>query len=47
MIANAWAMAGIRRVDERLTAGRFRALSLYWVFVDIIWWIIFVLLYVL
>ena len=43
--ANLWAVVGARHVPAALTAGRARALSLYWVFVDIVWLVIFVLLY--
>jgi len=43
--ANLWAIAGATRVSAALTAGRTRALSLYWAFVDIVWLVIFGLLY--
>ena len=43
--ANAWAIAGISSVSEGMTAGRTRSLALYWVFVDIVWLIIFGLMY--
>jgi heme/copper-type cytochrome/quinol oxidase subunit 3 len=42
--ANVWVMAG-RRSDGRVTAGRARALALYWLFVDAIWVAIFTLFY--
>ena len=45
--ANAWAIAGATRVGEAMMAGRTRALALYWVFVDIVWLIIFGLMYLL
>jgi heme/copper-type cytochrome/quinol oxidase subunit 3 len=45
IIANGWALAGAARVGEEMMAGRRRALSLYWVFVDIVWLIILLLLY--
>jgi len=45
IVANAWVAAGARRGDDALTAGRVRALAIYWVFVDIIWLIIFGLMY--
>jgi heme/copper-type cytochrome/quinol oxidase subunit 3 len=43
--ANVWAIAGISRVSEAMTAGRTRSLALYWIFVDIVWLIIFGLMY--
>jgi cytochrome c oxidase subunit 3 len=45
--ANAWAIAGATRVSEAMMAGRTRALALYWVFVDVVWLIIFGLMYLL
>jgi cytochrome c oxidase subunit III len=45
LFANLWAMNGVRRVGADMAAGRVRALSLYWVFVDLVWLIIFVLFY--
>ena len=45
--ANLWAMAGAARVGDAMMAGRCRALSLYWVLVDIVWLIIFGLMYLL
>jgi cytochrome c oxidase subunit I len=45
LIANLWAAAGIGRVAGTLTAGRLHALRLYWAFVDVVWLIILVLLY--
>ena len=45
LVANVWALTGVPRVGEVMTAGRFRALSLYWAFVDLVWWIIFGLMY--
>jgi heme/copper-type cytochrome/quinol oxidase subunit 3 len=36
-IANVWAMRGMFRVDEAITAGRLKALALYWTFVDVVW----------
>ena len=45
LIANAWIIAGTRRVSPALTAGRIRAAALYWAFVDVIWLIILVLFY--
>lgn len=45
--ANLWVMTGAARVGEAMTAGRCRALSLYWVLVDIVWLIIFGLMYLL
>lgn len=43
IVANVWVMAG--RVDEAMFAGRVRALSIYWAFVDVVWLLIFVLMY--
>jgi cytochrome c oxidase subunit III len=43
--ANGWVIAGATRIDPALMAGRTRALSLYWVLVDIIWLIIFGVMY--
>ena len=45
--ANAWAVVGATRVSEAVMAGRTRALAIYWVFVDIIWLIVFGLMYLL
>jgi len=45
IIANLWAITGVTRVGERMTLGRVRALKLYWSFVDVVWMIIFVLMY--
>jgi heme/copper-type cytochrome/quinol oxidase subunit 3 len=45
VVANLWAVAGASRVGEAMTAGRFRALRLYWTFVDVIWLVIFVVVY--
>jgi heme/copper-type cytochrome/quinol oxidase subunit 3 len=45
LVANIWAMAGASRVSAGQTAGRAWALSIYWVFVDIVWLTIFVLMY--
>jgi heme/copper-type cytochrome/quinol oxidase subunit 3 len=44
LVANAWALAG--RAGDAMTANRIRLLALYWAFVDAIWIIIFVLVYV-
>jgi heme/copper-type cytochrome/quinol oxidase subunit 3 len=43
LVANLWALAG--RAGEVMTAGRVRALALYWTFVEIVWLIIFGLMY--
>ena len=45
LAANVWAAMGRRRVGDAMTAGRVQALSLYWVFVDVVWLIIFLLFY--
>jgi len=47
LIANVWAMTGVRRAGDAMTVGRIRALSLYWAFVDVVWLVIFVLMYLL
>jgi len=44
-IANIWLLAGVRRVDMRMTTGRARGIALYWMFVDIVWLVIFSLFY--
>ena len=43
IVANVWVFEG--RVDAAMRVGRVKALALYWVFVDIVWLIIFGLLY--
>jgi heme/copper-type cytochrome/quinol oxidase subunit 3 len=43
LVANGWAIAG--RAGDRMTLSRIRLLGLYWAFVDVVWMIIFVLLY--
>jgi heme/copper-type cytochrome/quinol oxidase subunit 3 len=48
LVANLWALAGLRdksSVPLALSLGRIRALSLYWIFVDLVWLVILVLLY--
>jgi cytochrome c oxidase subunit 1 len=45
ILANLWVIAGARAATEATTSGRLRALSRYWVFVDLVWLIIFVGLY--
>jgi heme/copper-type cytochrome/quinol oxidase subunit 3 len=45
IVANAWVATGLARVGDRMTAGRVRAVALYWVFVDLIWLIILFLMY--
>jgi heme/copper-type cytochrome/quinol oxidase subunit 3 len=45
IVANLWAMTGLSRVGEPMTVARIRALSLYWAFVDVVWLLIFTLLY--
>ncbi len=44
-MANIWALTGFGRVGIDMTTGRVRALALYWVFVDLVWVVIFVLFY--
>ena len=36
-IANVWVTRGMSRVGDALTAGRLKALALYWAFVDVVW----------
>jgi heme/copper-type cytochrome/quinol oxidase subunit 3 len=43
--ANVWVMAGASSVPEALTAARLRLVSHYWVFVDVVWIVIFVGMY--
>ena len=45
IVANVWAISDLRRVGEPMTAGRIRALSLYWAFVEVVWLLIFTLMY--
>ena len=45
MIANLWIVAGIRHAGTAISAQRIQAMSLYWAFVDVIWLLIFVLMY--
>jgi heme/copper-type cytochrome/quinol oxidase subunit 3 len=42
-IANAWLLAG--RAGEAMAMNRVRLLSLYWAFVDGVWILIFLLVY--
>lgn len=44
-IANGWVGAGTVRAGDAMTRGRVRALALYWAFVDVVWLLIFVLMY--
>jgi len=43
--ANVWTIAGAARVPPALTRGRVHGLSLYWMFVDVVWVLILSLLY--
>jgi heme/copper-type cytochrome/quinol oxidase subunit 3 len=45
LAANLWILAGAGRVPEALTAGRVHAVTLYWAFVDVVWLVIFGLMY--
>ena len=45
IVANLWTWRGASRVGHAITAGRVRAVALYWTLVDIVWLIILVLLY--
>ena len=48
LIANVWVMTGLRgRVSAEMSLGRLGALSLYWIFVDIVWLAILVTVYLL
>ena len=46
LVANLWILAGAGKVPKAMTRGRVSALSLYWAFVDIIWLLILVFVYV-
>jgi cytochrome c oxidase subunit 3 len=43
--ANLWASASALRIDPGQMVGRARSIALYWVFVDVVWLVIFVLMY--
>jgi len=45
LVANAWVFAGVGRVSDAMTAGRLHAITLYWLFVDLVWLVIFWLMY--
>ena len=46
LIANVWAIVGSkRRIVAEQTVGRVRALSLYWLFVDAVWFLILLVIY--
>ncbi len=45
IIANVWAITGLPRVGPEMSAGRVYALSVYWAFVDVVWFLIFALMY--
>jgi len=44
IVANVWVLAGWTRAAA-LTPGRVRSIAIYWAFVDVVWAIMFVLLY--
>jgi cytochrome c oxidase subunit 3 len=46
LLGNLWAYAGASAAGEPITRGRLNALALYWAFVDVVWIIILVLMYV-
>ena len=46
LIANLWALAGAGKVPQAMTRGRLHALALYWGFVDLVWLLILVFVYV-
>lgn len=37
LIANLWVARGVWKLDESMTLGRIKALTLYWTFVDVVW----------
>jgi heme/copper-type cytochrome/quinol oxidase subunit 3 len=43
--ANVWVMAGAASVGEAATSGRLQVLARYWIFVDVVWIVMFVGLY--
>jgi heme/copper-type cytochrome/quinol oxidase subunit 3 len=43
--ANVWVMAGAASVGEVATSGRLQVLARYWIFVDVVWIVMFVGLY--
>jgi heme/copper-type cytochrome/quinol oxidase subunit 3 len=45
ILANLWVIAGTRSVGEAMTAGRLKLISRYWVFVDLVWLVMFIGLY--
>jgi heme/copper-type cytochrome/quinol oxidase subunit 3 len=45
LIANLWALAGANSVGDAMTANRLRALTMYWTFIDLVWLVIFVVMY--
>jgi heme/copper-type cytochrome/quinol oxidase subunit 3 len=47
IIANLWVLGGARIRGAGMTMNRIRAVSLYWGFIDIVWLVIFVLMYLL
>jgi heme/copper-type cytochrome/quinol oxidase subunit 3 len=46
MVANLWTLAGAGKVPQAMTRGRLQALALYWAFVDLVWLLILVFVYV-
>lgn len=46
LVANLWTLAGVGKVPQAMTHGRVHALTLYWAFVDIVWLLILVFVYV-
>ena len=45
LVANLWVASGVWKLDESITRGRLKALSLYWTFVDVVWIAILVAFY--
>jgi heme/copper-type cytochrome/quinol oxidase subunit 3 len=45
IVANLWAGAGALRIAPELLRGRVQSITLYWTFVDIVWLMIFGLMY--
>jgi len=45
LVANLWTARGVWTLDEAVTLGRIKALTLYWTFVDLVWIAILVAFY--
>jgi len=44
-LGNLWIWNGLSRAGDALSPGRLKAASLYWAFVDLVWFVILVLFY--